>query len=174
LATGLLLSASGNARADYASSEFWFNGKPLNDRAFLQGVLILVGRYTGLADGVFRQLTYDAIVGYQTSKGWSGDGVLTAREELSLQADASAVFSSYGFRVQTDAPTGLSLPVPERLLPIRCNAQFGSHWESSDGDVELETLLVPEERVPFEELYRRMSQGRRRQVERCLGSQAAS
>jgi serine protease Do len=60
------------------------------------------------------------------------------------------------------------LPVPEKLLAIHSNARFGTHWESTDGGIALDTLLVPEAQVPFDKLYRRMSEGRGRQIEYSL------
>jgi S1-C subfamily serine protease len=162
---GLSASALSSARADYAASEAWFNSKTEEDRVTLQGMLILVGQYTGLVDETFGRLTFEAVVGYQASKGWATDGVLTAPEQASLQAEATAAFVGYGFNEQTDPPTSLKLPVPEKVLTSHRNTRLGSLWESIDGGIALETLRVPEEQTSFDKLFHRMSTGRNRSVE---------
>jgi hypothetical protein len=64
IVTALFIAASPGARADYRESARWFSAKVEADRIFLQSMLILVGHYEGLIDGVFGRNTYDAIVEY--------------------------------------------------------------------------------------------------------------
>jgi hypothetical protein len=55
--------------ADYQASARWFASKSEKDRVVLQGMLILVGGYQGLIDGVFGKNTYEAIVDFERSHG---------------------------------------------------------------------------------------------------------
>ena len=161
---GLLAGAS-SASADYRSSARWFSAKADDDRLLLQSMLILTGYYNGLIDGVFGRHTYDSIVEYEAAQHLDADGVLTAAEEQSLRIAATEVYNGLGFLDQTDAATGIKMLVPTKLFTSHRPSDFGSHWESEDKGVELETLVIPETQTSFSRLLMRLSGAGDRKIE---------
>ena len=159
------IAAASGVRADYNGSARWFLAKSRDDRFFLQMELILVGHYTGIIDGVFGKNTYDAIVSYQSSAGFNGEDILTADAEQQLRAAATTVYNNLGFTDQTDSPTGIKALIPTKLFTKNRPSDFGTHWESDDKNIELETLAIPEEQVSFAQLLDRLSHGRDRKVD---------
>lgn len=147
------------ASADYVGSRDWFNARTEADQRSLQGLMVLLGHYEGRIDGAFGRLTHDALVKYELSRGFNGDGILNAEEERQLTVDALAVYAQFGFGTDltVDDATGIALPLAERVFVSHLETPNGTRWESADGRLSLETLAIPE--VPFEVLYRSLRAG---------------
>lgn len=155
----LFAFAATSATADFTGSRDWFNARSEVEQRNIQGLLVLLGHYEGRIDGAFGRLTHRALVDYERSRGFDGDGVLTPVEERQLTADALAVHGQFGFgnALTVDDFTGIALPLAERIFVARLQTPNGTRWESADGRVSLETVAVPD--VPFDVLYRSLQSG---------------
>jgi serine protease Do len=168
VAAGACLLAPALARADFQSSEVWFGQKDEKDRVLLQGMLILLGHYAGLIDGVFGQRTYDAIVGYQTANGLTADGVLSDVEETEMVVEATAVYQALEFSDEEDAEAGIRIPIAKKLFTESSPSRWGRHWQNDDGSIELETLAIATSETPFQTLFDRLRLTSDRTVEYSL------
>ena len=92
-------------------------------------------------------------------------GFLPRRTKQGLLVAASRVYQELGFTDQTDAATGIKMLVPTNLLTQHRAASFGTHWQSGDDSIELETLAIPETQTSFPRLLRRLSEAGGRKIE---------
>lgn len=141
------------ANADYNQSQRWFQSKDYRDRVFIQLSLILTGHYNGLADGVFGKNTYGALVGFQQKIRRRSTGYLSPSEESTLRAEAARVYGILGFERHVDHATGLTLSIPQKIVGGGLPTKRGTRWGSSDGGVEIQTILMPNEEKSFQQLY---------------------
>jgi len=149
----------------YAASRRWFESYPFKERVFLQLSLILVGQYNGLADGVFGRNTFNALRQFQREADRHADGVLSADEEDLLVRKAAAVYRLFGFEKTTDAATGLTFFAPLALTTETSSTRRGSSWKSRSGQLEIESLSIPDAEISYLDLYSRLiAENRHRRV----------
>src|SRR5204862_7677367 len=110
----LLSFGVGQARADFAGAQRWFQALDLGDRVLIQMDLTLSpGGYDALIDGVFGPVTYNAILFVQKAMGMAApDGILTKAQAAALLDKAAQVVKDYQFSTARDPSTGLGLPIP--------------------------------------------------------------
>ena len=93
LAQGLLVSflvlISTAARADFKKSQAWFESMSADQRADIQGKLVLLAHYGGMVDGEFGANTYCAIVAWQEEMTGNPTGVTAAKQRSLAIVSAS-------------------------------------------------------------------------------------
>ena len=82
-----------------------------------------------------------------------------------MLVEAGAAYATLGFHEETDDRAGIKIPIPANLFSSHSPSKWGTHWESSDNSIELETLAVPQSEIAFQALFRRLSQGAGRVIE---------
>lgn len=154
-----------NRAASFKASRTWFDSHVFKDRFFLQLKLILVGSYSGLADGEFGPQTFKALLQFQHDENGYGDGVLSGAEEAVLQGKAAAVYELFGFDKVTDPATGLTFLAPLALTPEKSATRRGTAWKSENGALAIEALSLAETDISFFALYSRLiAENRHRRV----------
>ncbi len=158
LALSALLEFAGPARADYASSQSWFQSLAPEQRAEAQSNLILLGDYLYLVDGKFGAGTYEALTEFQRELGAAQTGALTASEQQALKDKAAKVASELGITPVRDDEGRVSLPVPTRLLPQSFKTGRGTKWTTEDGGMTVETILTSGQDTTFADLFEQLRQ----------------
>lgn len=141
------------ARADYASSQRWFNSIAEDNRGLLQSQLMLLGHYHALADRTFGSFTYRAIQEFQTSLGATPTGVLTQRQQNFLSEAASRIYNDLGFDLVEDTSGRMAMLLPQKLLSSVSETRRGTAYSSADGSIRLETIRKPFTEESYESLY---------------------
>ncbi|KZM51984.1 peptidoglycan-binding domain-containing protein [Labrenzia sp. OB1] len=155
IAVFVLFVSVGASLADYGRSKAWFHDIPYQERVRTQFLLVFTGDYTGLVDGTFGPLTYNALKSFQKHREHVPDGVPDARQMLILQRDGLDLVRRVGFETIDDTASGLTLGVPVKLFEAASMAGRGRHWLAHDSSIELETWRVPREETGYQALYRR-------------------
>jgi len=148
------VAASAPARADYASSERWFNSMSVDERALMQSHLILVGHYGSMTDATFGNYTYRAITAFQTELGRPPTGVLSPADMQSLMDASTIVFTELGIDLVEDERGQMALLMPDRLLNRRTETKRGTAFFTPDDAIRLETIRKPFSEQSYESLYR--------------------
>ncbi len=154
----LILGATAS-RADYASSERWFNALDDQDRFIVQVNLVLVGLYDRYVDGEFGPGTFQAITEFQDQQRSRKDGVLNDRQLAALSAQGQKLFDELGFEETKDAKAGLSIYVPRKVLGRSTSTQRGARYTGADGGIVLETVGKPLSEQSFPALYEQLKDG---------------
>ena len=129
------------ARADYDSSQTWFQALTPEERADAQSDLILLGDYPYLVDGQFGTGTYDALTDFQRGQGSPETGVLSAADQQGARraAPPRSRPSSASSRSRTRTPRS-----PWRSRPALLTKSFktghGTKWTTPDGGMTVETI----------------------------------
>jgi Predicted periplasmic protein len=143
--------------ADYQLSAQWFNGLSIDERADLQGNLVLLAHYGGLVDSRFGPGTYGAIVDWQSAIGAPRTGVLTTDQLGLLDQMASQAMSDLGVDLVEDLDGRLTVMLPMGLLPKRVPTPAGTRYEALNGNFTVETFW----RAPVEgDLSSQLAQAR--------------
>jgi hypothetical protein len=79
--------AAPQAEAGYSEARAWFQNRSIDDRFELQRQLFWTGDYPGPIDGLFGQLTYAALEGFQRRAGGPAGGVLTPQQRWELTSE---------------------------------------------------------------------------------------
>ncbi|MFE1597922.1 peptidoglycan-binding protein [Methylobacterium sp. ID0610] len=116
-----------------------FEARPEAERKAVQDALVWAGDYTSVTSGAFGRRTFESLAAWQRQNGLDPSGILDDRARARLLAAGQAGRQAVQFTLQTDAATGITLGVPERLLPKRGRSPNGSRWQSADGRVTLDT-----------------------------------
>lgn len=126
-----------------AAAQAAFESLPEAERKAIQTDLIWVGLLNSTATGGYGPLTFRAINQAKSGRG-PADGMLSPRERQALGEAARAARDSVGFKLITDARTGVRLGVPERILPKNEVTPAGSsRWQSADGRITLDATATP-------------------------------
>ncbi|ACL56727.1 serine protease [Methylobacterium nodulans] len=155
LAAGLILTVSpGSAQAPpprpappvakpadpaFEAARAAFEARPEDERKAVQDALVWVSDYNSVTSGTFGRRTFEALSAWQAQSGIDPTGILDDRARARLLAAGQAARQAARFTLQTDAATGITLGVPERLLAKRARIPNGSRWQSADGRVTLDT-----------------------------------
>ncbi|HEX2555674.1 MAG TPA: peptidoglycan-binding domain-containing protein [Microvirga sp.] len=133
-----------------------FEALPEAERQRIQEALVWTGDLNGSADGAFGRRTYEAIQAYQRRAKVDPSGVLDERARAGLAQAMRRAQEAAGFKVASDAATGIVLGIPERTLPKRsANPRGGSRWQSADEAITLDTRAIPPGETDLPALYER-------------------
>lgn len=156
---GLLLSSlaliSTAARADFKQSQAWFERMSADQRADIQGNLVLLAHYGGMVDGEFGANTYGAIVAWQEEMTGRPTGVLTSDQEDLLRQMASEVMSELGMTLVDDKEAHLSIMLPTGVLTEQRGLVNGTFYKSADGQFTAQTFWRSETEGTLSQLYNR-------------------
>ncbi len=125
----------GAVRAAYAAI-------PETDRIAIQADLIWTGDYNGIADAEVGDRAIAAVKEFQKRNGGRETGILNPDERAKLAQAAKARQESAGWRVIEDRATGTRVGVPGKLVPQSAPARSGTRWQSSRGEVQVETFRI--------------------------------
>jgi peptidoglycan hydrolase-like protein with peptidoglycan-binding domain len=107
------------------------------ERLALQSDLAWVGQYNGAITGEVSERMVAAIKEYQKAKGGKQTGVLNPQEHAELADTAKRKQSAVGWKIVTDAGTGVRLGVPTKLVPQQSSDANGAKWSSPTGTMQV-------------------------------------
>jgi peptidoglycan hydrolase-like protein with peptidoglycan-binding domain len=113
------------------------NAMAQGERLALQSDLAWVGQYNGAITGEVSERMVAAIKEYQKAKGGKQTGVLNPQERADLADTAKRKQSSVGWKIVTDAGTGVRLGVPTKLVPQQSSDANGAKWSSPTGTMQV-------------------------------------
>ncbi len=103
----------------------------------LQSDLAWTGHYNGLINGEVSERLIAAIKTFQKDHGGQQTGVLNPHERGALAAAARKTRGNAGWKIVTDAATGVRLGLPMRLTPQQSSEGDGMTWSSSTGTIRI-------------------------------------
>ena len=107
------------------------------ERLALQSDLAWVGEYNGAITGDVSERMVNAIKEFQKSRGGRQTGVLNPQERGVLADTAKKRQESVGWKIVTDAGTGVRLGIPTKLVPQQTSDASGTKWTSPTGTVQI-------------------------------------
>jgi len=113
------------------------NAMAQGERLALQSDLAWVGEYNGGITGDVSERMVAAIKEYQKNKGGKQTGVLNPQERAVLAETARRRQESVGWKIVTDAGTGVRLGVPAKLVPQQTSDANGTKWSSPTGTTQV-------------------------------------
>ena len=113
------------------------NAMAQGERLALQSDLAWVGEYNGAITGDVSERMVAAIKEYQKNKGGKQTGVLNPQERAVLAETARRRQESVGWKIVTDAGTGVRLGVPAKLVPQQTSDANGTKWSSPTGTTQV-------------------------------------
>jgi hypothetical protein len=128
-------SAPGSPRAVYAAM-------PEHERMTIQADLIWTGDYNGIIDNDFGDNSVAAVKTFQKRNGGRETGLLNPDERAKLSESAHKRRENAGWRMVDDRVTGARLGVPGKLVPQSAPSGSGTRWQSSRGEIQVETFRV--------------------------------
>jgi peptidoglycan hydrolase-like protein with peptidoglycan-binding domain len=107
------------------------------ERLALQSDLAWVGEYNGAITGEVSERMVNAIKEFQKSRGARQTGVLNPQERGVLADTARQRQETVGWKIITDAGTGVRLGIPTKLVPQQTSDANGAKWTSPTGTVQI-------------------------------------
>ena len=107
------------------------------ERLALQSDLAWVGEYNGAISGEVSERMVNAIKEFQKSRGGKQTGVLNPQERGVLADTARRRQESVGWKIISDAGTGVRLGIPTKLVPQTASDANGTKWTSPTGTVQI-------------------------------------
>src|SRR6476469_9888785 len=107
------------------------------ERLALQSDLVWAGQYNGAITGEVSERMVAAIKEFQKSRGGKQTGVLNPQERGILADTAKRRQESVGWKIITDAGTGVRLGIPTKLVPQQTSDTNGAKWTSPTGTVQV-------------------------------------
>ncbi|MBI5323361.1 serine protease [Bradyrhizobium sp.] len=107
------------------------------ERLALQSDLAWVGEYNGAITGEVSERMVNAIKEFQKSRGARQTGVLNPQERGILADTARRRQENVGWKIITDAGTGVRLGIPTKLVPQQASDAGGAKWTSPTGTVQI-------------------------------------
>src|SRR5689334_10143462 len=107
------------------------------ERLALQSDLAWVGEYNGAITGDVSERMVNAIKEFQKSRGGRQTGVLNPQERGVLADTARRRQENVGWKIVTDAGTGVRLGIPTKLVPQQSSDAGGAKWTSPTGTVQI-------------------------------------
>lgn len=108
------------------------------DRLALQSDLAWVGQYNGAITGDVSERMVKAIKEFQKGRGGKETGVLNPQERGILADTAKKRQENVGWKIVTDAGTGVRLGIPSKLVPQQASDANGTKWTSPTGTVQIQ------------------------------------
>jgi peptidoglycan hydrolase-like protein with peptidoglycan-binding domain len=113
------------------------NAMAQGERLALQSDLAWVGEYNGAITGDVSDRMVAAIKEYQKNKGGKQTGVLNPQERAVLAETARRRQENVGWKIVTDAGTGVRLGIPTKLVPQQASDANGTKWTSPTGTTQV-------------------------------------
>src|SRR5215470_14554523 len=107
------------------------------ERLALQSDLAWVGEYNGAITGDVSDRMVNAIKEYQKAKGGKQTGALNPQERGVLADTPKRRQENVGWKIVTDAGTGVRLGIPLKLVPQQASDANGTKWNSPTGTVQV-------------------------------------
>src|SRR5260370_919880 len=108
------------------------------ERLAIQSDLAWVGEYNGAITGDVSERMVAAIKEFQKARGGKATGVLNPQEHIVLSETAKRKQENVGWKIVTDAGTGVRLGVPLKLVPQQSSDANGAKWSSSTGTIQIQ------------------------------------
>jgi peptidoglycan hydrolase-like protein with peptidoglycan-binding domain len=108
------------------------------ERLALQSDLAWVGQYNGAITGDVSERMVAAIKDFQKNRGGKQTGVLNPQERGVLAETAKRRRDNVGWKIVTDAGSGVRLGIPTRLVPQQSSDANGAKWNSSTGTIQIQ------------------------------------
>ena len=107
------------------------------ERLALQSDLAWVGQYNGAITGEVSDRMVAAIKEFQKARGGKQTGVLNPQERSVLAETAKRRQDNVGWKIVTDAGTGVQLGIPAKLVPQQTSDANGTKWSSPTGTIQV-------------------------------------
>src|SRR5438094_1554072 len=108
------------------------------ERLALQSDLAWVGEYNGAITGEVSERMVAAIKEFQKSRSAKQTGVLNPQERGILADTAKRRQENVGWKIITDAGTGVRLGIPTKLVPQAASDANGTKWTSPTGTIQIQ------------------------------------
>src|SRR6266481_2100547 len=108
------------------------------ERQAIQSDLAWVGQYNGATTGEVSERMVAAIKEFQKERGGKPTGVLNPQERGALAETARRRQDSVGWKIVTDAGSGVRLGIPTKLVPQQSSDANGAKWSSSTGTIQIQ------------------------------------
>ena len=113
------------------------NAMAQGERLALQSDLAWVGQYNGAITGEVSDRMVAAIKEFQKARGGKETGVLNPQERGELADTAKRRRENVGWKIVTDAGSGVQLGIPGKLVPQQTSDANGSKWSSPTGTTQV-------------------------------------
>jgi peptidoglycan hydrolase-like protein with peptidoglycan-binding domain len=113
------------------------NAMGQSERMAIQADLAWVGQYNGAISGDVSERMLEAIKEYQKASGGKPTGVLNPKERVVLAETGRRRRENAGWKIVTDAPSGMQLGIPTKLVPQQTSEANGTKWSSSTGTIQV-------------------------------------
>lgn len=113
------------------------NAMTPGERQALQSDLVWIGKYNGAITGEVSERVVTAIKEFQKEHGGKPTGLLNPQERSVLAEAAKRRRDSVGWKVLTDAGTGVRLGLPAKLVPQQSSDTDGVRWSSPSGTIQV-------------------------------------
>jgi peptidoglycan hydrolase-like protein with peptidoglycan-binding domain len=113
------------------------NAMGQGERLAIQSDLAWVGQYNGAISGDVSERMVEAIKEFQKTGGGKPTGVLNPKERSVLAETGRRRRENAGWKVVTDAPTGVQLGIPTKLVPQQTSDANGTKWSSPTGTIQV-------------------------------------
>jgi peptidoglycan hydrolase-like protein with peptidoglycan-binding domain len=107
------------------------------ERQAIQSDLAWVGTYNGAISGEVSERMVAAIKEFQKDRGGKQTGVLNPQERGVLAETAKRRQDNVGWKIVTDAGSGVRLGIPAKLVPQQSSDANGAKWSSSTGTIQI-------------------------------------
>jgi peptidoglycan hydrolase-like protein with peptidoglycan-binding domain len=114
------------------------NAMAQGERLSLQSDLAWVGQYNGAITGDISERMVAAIKEYQKVRGGKQTGVLNPQERSELAETAKRRRDNVGWKIVTDAGSGVQLGIPTKLVPQQSSDANGAKWNSPTGTIQIQ------------------------------------
>ena len=108
------------------------------ERQAIQSDLAWVGNYNGAIAGEVSERMVAAIKEFQKARGGKQTGVLNPQERGVLAETAKRRQDNVGWKIVTDAGSGVRLGIPTKLVPQQSSDANGAKWSSSTGTIQIQ------------------------------------
>src|SRR5712672_1147328 len=108
------------------------------ERQAIQSDLAWVGEYNGAITGEVSERMVAAIKEFQKGRGGKQTGVLNPQERGVLADTAKRRQDTVGWKIVTDAGSGVRLGIPTKLVPQQSSDANGARWSSSTGTIQIQ------------------------------------
>src|SRR5712672_507576 len=108
------------------------------ERLAIQSDLAWVGEYNGAITGEVSERMVAAIKEFQKERGGKPTGVLNPQERGALAETARRRQDNVGWKIVTDAGSGVRLGIPTKLVPQQSSDANGARWNSSTGTIQIQ------------------------------------
>ena len=114
------------------------NAMAQTERLALQSDLAWIGEYNGAITGDVSERMVAAIKEFQKARGGKQTGVLNPQERGVLADTAKRRQDNVGWKIVTDAGTGVRLGIPTKLAPQQTSDANGTRWTSPTGTIQIQ------------------------------------